>query len=256
MLAPAVATALTAIGLTAGDVLLVSSGRTMYEVAQFDLLTAPGVLVAPTVGGADQPEGWYQTNEIVRLVAHRIGGRATYLFAPALPGPELFETLQHDPAIQRVLHLWPQAKCVLAGVGSPPPLRAQTPSFLQTGAPSLRQAVGDLCSRFYNRAGEPVPFPGSDRLIALELEQLQAIPAVIAVAAGTEKATSIAVGARAGYFNQLVNDPTTAADLDVDRELRRWSHRRTRARFSPSPRLTSQITQSDHTGQITQSDHT
>jgi DNA-binding transcriptional regulator LsrR (DeoR family) len=177
VLAPAVATALTAIGLTAGDVLLVSSGRTMYEVAQFDLLTAPGVLVAPTVGGADQPEGWYQTNEIVRLVAHRIGGRATYLFAPALPGPELFETLQHDPAIQRVLHLWPQAKCVLAGVGSPPPLRAQTPSFLQTGAPSLRQAVGDLCSRFYNRAGEPVPFPGSDRLIALELEQLQAIPA-------------------------------------------------------------------------------
>ena len=104
-LAPAVGRALSAAGLLPGDVLLVSSGRTVYEVAQYELVSLPGVLVAPTVGGNDQPEEWYQTNEITRLVANRIGGRPNYLFAPALPGPDLYPSLLNDPSIQRVLHL-------------------------------------------------------------------------------------------------------------------------------------------------------
>ena len=73
VLAPAVARALGEAGLLPGDVLLVSSGRTVYEVAQCELTPLPGVVVAPTVGGNDQPEEWYQTNEITRLVANRIG---------------------------------------------------------------------------------------------------------------------------------------------------------------------------------------
>ena len=96
-LAAAVGRALLAVGLDVGDVMLVSSGRTIYEVARFELPRLPGVVVAPTVGGTDQPEAWYQTNEITRLIAERIGGRPTFLFAPALPGAELFQTLQTDP---------------------------------------------------------------------------------------------------------------------------------------------------------------
>jgi DNA-binding Lrp family transcriptional regulator len=55
VLAPAVGRALSAVGLAQGDVLLVSSGRTIYEVARFDLPRLPGVVVAPTVGGPDDP---------------------------------------------------------------------------------------------------------------------------------------------------------------------------------------------------------
>ncbi len=68
-LAPAVSRALTEVGLVPGGVLLVSSGWIVYEVAQFDLEPIPGVLVVPTVGGNDQPEGWYQTNETTRLIS-------------------------------------------------------------------------------------------------------------------------------------------------------------------------------------------
>jgi DNA-binding transcriptional regulator LsrR (DeoR family) len=213
VLAPAVGRALSALRLVPGDVLLVSSGRTMYEVASFDLPQLPGVVVAPTVGGADQPEAWYQTNEITRLIASRIGGRATYLFAPALPGPELYETLRNDPAIQRVLHLWPQARCVLMGVGAPPTLRLEAPLFVPTGAAGMLDAVGDVCSRFFNRLGEPVDFPGSERLIAIDLAQLKEIPVSIAVAAGPVKVAPIIVGARAKFFNQLVTDPLTARQI-------------------------------------------
>lgn len=210
VLAPAVGRALSTVGLNPGDILLVSSGRTVYEVARYELPRLPGVLVAPTVGGTDQPEAWYQTNEITRLVAERVGGRAMYLFAPALPGPELYETLQHDPAIQRVLRLWPHARCVLTGVGAPPLLRAQAPQFIDTSSVALVEAVGDICSRFFARSGAPVTFPGSERLIALDLETLKQVPVVIAVAAGAEKVAPLIAGARAGFFDQLVTDPQTA----------------------------------------------
>ncbi|KZM72663.1 RNA polymerase subunit sigma-70 [Nocardia terpenica] len=212
-LAPAVSRALAEAGLVPGDILLVSSGRTVYEVAQFDLDRLPGVLVAPTVGGNDQPEEWYQTNEITRLLSNKLGGRPNYLFAPALPGPDLYHTLHADPAIQRVLQLWPRARCALLGVGAPPLLRADIPGFVPTAAASLRDAVGDVCSRFYDRAGEPVDFPGRERLIAVELPVLQQIPIGIAVAVGADKVGSILAGARAGYFNRLVTDPSTARQL-------------------------------------------
>jgi DNA-binding transcriptional regulator LsrR (DeoR family) len=212
-LAPAVGRALSEAGLLPGDVLLVSSGRTVYELAQHELTALPGVVIAPTVGGNDQPEDWYQTNEITRLVANRVGGRANYLFAPALPGPELYQSLLNDPSIQRVLHQWPTARCALMGVGAPPLIRSDIPQFVPTGATSLRAAVGDVCSRFFDRAGDEVHFDGSDRLIALELEALQHIPVTIAVAVGKEKVESIIAGARGGYFKQLVTDPATAEAL-------------------------------------------
>jgi DNA-binding transcriptional regulator LsrR (DeoR family) len=212
-LAPATGRALSEAGLLPGDVLLVSSGRTVYELAQHDLIPLPGVVIAPTVGGNDQPEEWYQTNEITRLVANRVGGRANYLFAPALPGPELYQSLRNDPSIQRVLHQWPTARCALMGVGAPPLTRSDIPRFVPTGSTSLRSAVGDVCSRFYDRDGGEVHFDGSDRLIALELQALQHIPVTIAVAVGREKIDSITAGARGGYFNRLVTDPATAEAL-------------------------------------------
>lgn len=212
-LAPALCRALRAVDLTAGDVLLVSSGRTVYEAAQFDLPYLPGVVVAPTVGGQDEPEAWYQTNEITRKVAATVGGRPTFLYAPALPGPELFLGLQSDPSIARILELWENAACAVIGLGAPPITRRSTPAFVPTGAAPLREAVGDVCSRLFDRHGQPVSFPGSERLIATPLDTLRALPASIAVAAGSDKVVGIAVGARAGFFKRLITDPATAALL-------------------------------------------
>jgi DNA-binding transcriptional regulator LsrR (DeoR family) len=214
VLAVAVGRALLAVGLELGDIMLVSSGRTIYEVARFELPRLPGVIVAPTVGGTDQPEAWYQTNEITRLVAARIGGWPAFLYAPALPGAELFQTLQTDPSIQRVLNMWPHARCVLTGVGAPPLLRTDAPQFVNlTTSPDLIEAVGDVCSRFFNRAGQPVTFAGSERLIAVDIETLKSIPTVIAVAAGPDKAAPIIAAARAELFSQLVTDPRTAEEI-------------------------------------------
>jgi DNA-binding transcriptional regulator LsrR (DeoR family) len=210
-LAPALAAALGKVGLGHGDVLIVSSGRTVFEVAHGNLPELPGVRVTPTVGGQDDPNAWYQTNEITRMIAAKIKGTPTFLYAPALPGPDLHERLLEDPSIRRVTQMWEKAQCALLGVGAPPAFRDSIPGFVPTGA--VRAAVGDVCNHFFDVQGNDVPFPGGDRLIATSAELLRRIPAAIAVAAGEVKVRGIIAGARAGYFNQLVTDVATARAL-------------------------------------------
>jgi len=213
LLAPGVARALAGAGLESGDVVLVSSGTTVYQCAREDLGRYPGVTVAPAVGGQEEPQPWFQTNETTRILAERLGGVPAYLYAPALPGPELFSSLQHEPSVRRVMDLWERAKCALVGVGSAPLMRQMVPSLMPRDAESLRQAVGDVCMRIYDRDGAPVTYPGSERLVAARQEQLRRIPYAIAVAAGAEKVLSIVAGARGGYFNRLVTDTPTAEGL-------------------------------------------
>ena len=210
-LAPALSSALAAAQLGPGDGLLVASGRTIYEVAQAHLPNLPGVVVAPTVGGLDEPEAWYQTNEIVRQVAAKVGGTPVFLYGPALPGPELYERLVEDHSTRRVIEVWNNARCALIGVGAPPPLRASLPSFVR--ASEVRAAAGDVCTRFFDDDGAPIDYPGADRQLAIPLEVLRKVPLSIAVAVGPEKVRGILAAARAGYFDELVTDIPTASAL-------------------------------------------
>lgn len=212
-LAPALGRALLAVGLRAGDDLLVSSGRTVFEAAQAELPQLPGVRVTPMIGGQDEPEAWYATNEITRQVAAKVAGEPTFLYAPALPSPELDEILRNDPTVQAVLERWASARCAIMGVGAPPLGRTSLPRFMGSDVTVLEGSVGDVCSRFYDATGAPVAFPGVERLFATPLEALRTIPATIAVAAGPTKVPGLTAGARAGYFRQLVTDVTTAETL-------------------------------------------
>ncbi len=212
-LAPSLCTALQAVGLVAGDALLVSSGRTVYEAAQADLPPLPNVLLAPMIGGHDEPEAWYAPNEITRQIALKVGGIPTFLYAPALPGPELYDTLQDDPSTRRVIEMWSTARCAIMGIGAPPLSRTSLPRFVRNDMNTLQAAVGDVCSRFYDADGVPVPFPGSERLLATGLDLIQQIPTCIAMGTGREKVAAIRAGAAARYFNQLVTDTETASAL-------------------------------------------
>jgi DNA-binding transcriptional regulator LsrR (DeoR family) len=212
-LAPKLTLALERAGLSTGDVLLVSSGRTVWEAAQTTLPRLPGIVVTPSVGGMDEPEAWYQTNEITRLVAEKVGGRPVFLYAPALAGAHLHERLVEDPGIRRVLELWESAKCIVLGVGAPPLTRQSMPDFVPRNADWLGDAVGDICERFFDKDGAPIAFPGSERLIATSLETLKRIPTTIAVAVGETKVPSLLAGAHGGWFNTLVTDAPTASAL-------------------------------------------
>ena len=205
--------ALRASALAAGDVVLVSSGRMLHAASHGKLEEQAGITVAPTVGGLDDPAPWYQTNEITRSFAARVGGHPVFLHAPALPGPAAHATLLEEPSIGQVLRLWDRARCAVVGIGAPPSSHRALPAFVPEVAGQLPGAVGDVCSRFYDGSGAEVLFPGSERLLALPLERLREVDSSIAVAAGHEKVNGLLVAARAGFFNRLVTDAATATLL-------------------------------------------
>lgn len=205
--------ALRAAKLEPGDALLVSSGATIHAVAQQSLPELPGILLCPTVGGIDESEAAYQTNEITRALAEKVRGTPVLLFAPALPSAELRGALVDDPAMQRVERLWKTAKAALLGIGGPPSGRRLIPSLLEPHRQTLASAVGDICARPFDAQGRAVPFPGVGRMVAMELTDLARVPHAVAIAKGAEKVLPITAAAHAGFFNTLVTDSDTAEQI-------------------------------------------
>ncbi|AIY01815.1 putative transcriptional regulator, DeoR family [Arthrobacter sp. PAMC 25486] len=215
-LAPLVGEAMRDMELAPGDILLASSGRTIYELAGAPLPKLPGVIVVPTVGGQTEPEPWYQTNEIARSIAEQTGARPAFLWTQALPSPEMFALLQNDPDFQRIQRLWESAKGALLGIGAPPTTRSSISRFIPKDNDSLSRAAGDICLNFFDADGAEIHFPGSENMIATPPALLRSIPCSVGIAVGTEKARSIVGGANARYFRRLVTDVRTAkAILDL-----------------------------------------
>lgn len=202
--------ALRSADLLPGDTLLVSSGRTLFELGHHRLPRLPGLEIVPTVGGVFEPEPWYQTNEITRMYAERLGGRPHFLFAPAMPSTPVRASLEEDPGFRDVVALWNGAKAALVGIGAPPAVRNSIARGIPRAEESLAHAVGDICLNFFGPQGEEVDFPGAAQMVRTRPDLLRRIPFVVAVAAGEDKVHSIIGGARAGLFNRLVTDLPTA----------------------------------------------
>ena len=209
------------LGLRRGDVLLVSSGKTTHAVSgMVGLPELEGVIVAPTVGGQQEPERSFQTNETVRNFADRTRAEPRFIFAPALPSPSLWESLQADPSFSAITDLWARASALVTGIGAPYQQRETLTSVVPRDHPALQRAAGDICLHFFDSEGTPMVYPGSDRLVRPPLDLLREIPDSIALATGRKKVPSIRAGAKTGLMTTLITDAPTAevilADADTD----------------------------------------
>ncbi|MHB1008050.1 MAG: sugar-binding transcriptional regulator [Propionibacteriaceae bacterium] len=210
VLAPSVATLLTEAQLKPGDALVIGSGATMLDISREKLIPLPGVLVVPSVGGQDEHEEYYQTNEVTRSLAVSAGATPVLLHAPVLPSSDIYRSLQTDPGIKRVMSLWRRAQCALLGVGMPPRIRVSLPDVLRRMGADLANVEGDISNRTFDAEGRPVPFDGSDRMFAMGFDDLRRVPYSIAVAVGKDKARGLVAAARGGFINRLVTDSATA----------------------------------------------
>lgn len=202
---------LRSLDLQRGDVLLISSGKTTYAVSGMPgLPELPGVVIAPTVGGQQEPDPSFQTNEIVRRFADRTRAEPRFMLAPASPSEQLWESLQADPSFREITDLWARARAVVVGIGEPYQGRAALTSVVPRDETALLPAVGDINLHFYDIGWHPVSYPGSELLVRPPRALLTALPTSIAMAAGERKAPSILAGARAGLYTTLLTDEPTA----------------------------------------------
>ncbi|MDR3375899.1 MAG: sugar-binding domain-containing protein [Ancalomicrobiaceae bacterium] len=215
-LAGAVSNCFADAGLHAGSVVAIGWGRAVRDIIQAGLPRIPGVITVPANGGMQETAEHFQINEFVRLAAEKMGGTPQFLHAPYLPSAGLREAFLADPSIRETIALWDRTEAALVGIGLPH--ISPTPGQLGVTADErqLTTAAGDVIRHYFDLNGELVTWSGADRLIALSVEQLRAIPSVIGVAVSSAKATAIVGAVRSRLVNILVTDVRTAqAVLDL-----------------------------------------
>jgi len=76
--------------------------------------------------------------------------------------------------------------------------------------------VGDIAARFYDAWGRPIHGPVEDRVLAITLEDLTAIPNVVGVAYGRAKTLGVLGAIRGRLIDSLVCDETLARSLLIE----------------------------------------
>jgi DNA-binding transcriptional regulator LsrR (DeoR family) len=151
--------------------------------------------------------------------ARLIGATATFVPAPALVGNKTVrQSLLNDPAMESVAKEWARLTMVVAGIGSLPPsplLRASGNAADVADQDRLHAAgaVGDVCQRFFDSAGNLVPSDLDDRVVGIDADTLRQIPRRIGIAGGESKHTAIHAAVIGGWVNVLITDTGTAAAL-------------------------------------------
>lgn len=173
-----------------------------------------GTDVVQIVGGLNDPQAGVGGAELVRSMAERTNGRAFPLHAPLLVGsPEIAEGLKRDPGLAPAISRFKSLTTVLIGVGSwSPPNSAVVAEFSAADARlvSSSDAVADVCGILLDDDGRPVATDADARRIGIDLDELDRVPEVIAVAAGNDKARAIEAALRSSVVTTLVTDVATA----------------------------------------------
>jgi DNA-binding transcriptional regulator LsrR (DeoR family) len=123
-----------------------------------------------------------------------------------------------DRYVQQATSLFKSVSLGLVGIGAVEPSKLLassgnvfSPRELKTL--SARGAVGDICLRFFDAAGRPVPTTLNDRVISIDFEQLRKIPRVVGIAGGRRKTAAIRGALEGRLVNVLITDRHTAERL-------------------------------------------
>ncbi|MGH8888259.1 MAG: sugar-binding transcriptional regulator [Acidothermaceae bacterium] len=177
----------------------------------------PDVEVVQLVGGLSSLTLHVSGQELVRELADRLGCQYRYLHAPALfeSAPALL-ALRNEPAISTALDAARTADIACVGVGvtgvgsSAEIIEALALSRQERKAFDATAPIGDICARFFDGEGHEVDTAVHDRVLAVGLDDLRAIPTVLAVAVGAVKGPAIRAALRGQLVDVLVCDEAAA----------------------------------------------
>lgn len=198
--------------LTAGETLGLAWGRTLtaMSAALPPLPEIDVVQLTGAIGGDinDSPV------EIVRRVALRSGGTARPIFAPLIvENAATADALSRQPDVAAALQLFDTVTTAVVSVGSWNPADSQLPRAVG-GTDSralLRDGVrADVAALLLSERGELVSPEFQARCVSISYGKLRAVPRIIAVAGGIQKARAVISVVRAGLCTELITDRALA----------------------------------------------
>ena len=200
--------------LEARDVLGLSWGRTLHSMVGH-LSRLPACAVVQIVGSVPTLELDVNSMEVVRRVGDCAGGPVYPLPVPLLvDSPEMAAALRSDPHVHKTIAMFDQLTKAVVGIGawtaSGSTVRSALPEELAASLDSAG-AVADVCANVLDSNGQEIRAGGlPGRLIAITTDQLRAVPEVVAIAGGAQKAPAILAALRSGLIHQLITDEDAA----------------------------------------------
>lgn len=152
--------------------------------------------------------------ELVRRTASISGGNALPIYAPmVVPDSATAEAIRRLPEVSTALETARGADIAVASVGS---WRQSTSQVYDALSADLRDqaaelgVVGEVAGRTFDAEGESVSSAIDERVVAVTLEELRAIPHVIISGFGDYRAAATVAALRATGANTLVTDVSLA----------------------------------------------
>lgn len=197
----------------------VAGGRTMQALTDA-MSRLPGPvrpILVQAMGNVDSTPGAYDASEIARTLAQPWGGIYLTLNTPAVaPNAAVSKQFLELKDTRDVFGRLASAEMSLVGVGN-----LQNSVFIERGVLQPRDVqeihraggVGEILGRFYDHDGEECATPFRRRVMSLPLEQLKAMPNVVAVVAGSDRTIALRGALKGGILKSLVIDDDAARGL-------------------------------------------
>lgn len=194
-------------------------GRTVANVIDHVSPTDRFDVEVVQIGGdltmAPAPSG----HELVRRLADAIGGTHRFLHAPALVEDHATaRKLRAERRIADELDRARTASTAVVGIGIPG--RGFAEGAVSTSYRGSVEPAAVIAARLIDDTGTEIGGALRDQVIAIDLDDLREIPAVLGVAGGADKGRAIAAAVRSGVLDTLICDRSAAVSA-----LDQWSQR-------------------------------
>lgn len=215
-----------------GDAIGFAWGTTLAAVARE--LTDCKVIsanIVPLVGGFSDTDSENHVATIVSKVAAAFKVKAHYLYAPAITSDKAIkDAIIQDNNYKNISQLWKKVNKAFVGIGSP---RSSSNLVWSNEYRSMfindlknSDAVGEICSRFYDANGNIINSGLNDRIIGMELDMLRNIEYSVGVAESQVKVPSILSALKGKFINVLITTEETARlILELDNQIKRVEHK-------------------------------
>ncbi|MDR6124742.1 deoxyribonucleoside regulator [Bacillus sp. SLBN-46] len=200
------------------DIIGVTWGTTIYHVAtELKQKFVKNVKVVQLKGGVSYAETNTYASEILYLFGKAYNTAPHNLPLPAIVDHVVVkQAMEADRHIRKILELGKQANIALFTLGpiKTDSLLFQLGYFTESDLESLYgKAVGDICSRFFDKNGEICNESLNERTLGVNLDELRKKEYSILVAGGPNKIDGIYGALKGKYANVLITDQFTAKFL-------------------------------------------
>ncbi|NBI28512.1 sugar-binding transcriptional regulator [Chengkuizengella marina] len=200
------------------DIIGVTWGTTMHHVAvELKQKAVKNVKVVQLKGSVSHSETNTYANEILYLFGKAFETSPIHLPLPAIVDHVVVkQAMEADRHINKILELGKQSNIALYTIG---PIKSESLLFKlgyftdEDLEMIYSKAVGDICSKFFDRDGEICSKELNARTLGIALDELKKKEYSILVAGGAQKVEGIYGALKGGFTNVLVTDQFTAQFL-------------------------------------------